>query len=212
MVHTRKSGLTGCLLGLLLCVCARAGGPLPAGDRGPQGGVAPRGEDWKFYGMLGSSLAVPTSYLFFDAGSVTRGADGHVKVWCKGLVRSALDELVTKLPDSKSDAALYARVEQRIVGRYAPPLAAVQPLDENRNTAAYVQTVAMEVIATYGDMVPTIRSRVEFDCRGQRVRSLSVAIASNGVLPDVQESPGEWDQLALRTPGWVLSRVLCAAR
>jgi len=199
-----------CLLLAALCASARASGSSPVAGAGPQGGAEPQGGEWKFYGTLDASLEVPTSYLFFDAGSISRSPDGHVKVWCKGLLKSALDILVAKLPDSKNDASLYGRVEQRIKDHYGPPLAAVEPLDERRNTAAYVQTVAMEVIATYGSMAPTIRSRLEFDCPAQRVRSLSVAIARDDVLPDVPESPGEWDPLALRTPGWALSRLLCA--
>lgn len=154
--------------------------------------------DWKAYGF--PTFEGP-NVCFYDANTVTRMPDGHLRAWTKCLLQKELDGIDTKSVIGKRIVENAAR---KVAAVYVPPITVIDNLDFNQSVAI----IGYEETADLGQLQPKAQFYYELNCSERTIRTLSTFVESeSGESSD--NKPSEWDYIPPEGAGANLHKILC---
>jgi hypothetical protein len=153
------------------------------------------GVDWKYIGDTKAES------LFYDAKSIQRLSDGHIKVWSKTVSDKSIDAYLTKKP---IDIKLVKEISEKIKSGYVPPISNFRILTQDN----LMRVVSNEYYANNADATPTGRILWELDCKNQQSRFLSVSIFRKGNWLSSSNAE-QWSPAAPETNSAHIIKVLC---
>jgi len=160
--------------------------------------------DWKVFGAT-PGPGLDTIELYYDAGSVKVGSDGHVAVWAQGFSGDKLVDAIDNGPKSKTitDAGM-----KKLKSGYVLPFSRVQELDDEH----YVTLVLEEVAVDIGAVKPEKRMLYEIDCPKAKMRQISITtFTSDGKISGSGGSMA-WVDIPVASPGRFLSALVCVIK
>ncbi len=164
--------------------------------------------DWKFYGSLErNEFFKEVLKCFYDAGSVARQADGHIRVWTKCLSYPAMDKI---LKDEQSET--YREIRKRMFrilladATYTPPMIKVEP----KWARVREHIIIDEQVADVAAIEPTTRIYYEINCADKQfqLRELSTELHVNGTS-EFENKSSDWAYIPPKTNVAYLLKILC---
>lgn len=151
--------------------------------------------DWKIYGAGSTSFGKPAN-CFYDANSVVKQPDTHLRVWTKCIAQEDLN--------SESNRKASESAKQKIASGYVPPIIVIGEVKFNQ----IVEVVAAEETANDSHTEVVARMLAELNCSQRMIRTLSITIQRNGKFSS-SHHPTDWDSIAPETHAATLQKILC---
>jgi hypothetical protein len=155
---------------------------------------------WKYFG--GSELKGTELALFYSEPDIVRLPASNIRVWTKGLPKSALDQQFDNMSPNLVD-----KVAKKIAKAYVPPIGDINELTSDQ----IIDIVAYEEIANARLVSPASRILFELDCEGRKYRTLSIFIELDG-KSSTSEKQSEWGHIPPETNMTNLSGILCVSQ
>jgi hypothetical protein len=160
--------------------------------------------DWKFYGSLErNEFFKEVLKCFYDAGSVARQADGHIRVWTKCLSNPAIDKIL-KDEESETYREIWKRVFRIPADAYDPPMIKVEP----KWATVREHIIIDEQTADVATIEPTTRIYYEINCADKQLRVLSTELHVNG-KSEFENKSSDWAYIPPKTNVAYLLKILC---
>jgi len=168
-----------------------------------QNGAEVQAADWKFYGSSDLSRS-ETVIAYYDAESIERLSDDHVRVWTKTISLSEV-ERVMKLGEVSDKAQL------KIKAGYGPPyiLSNPRPRPSFENN---MKIIVWEEAADYDAINAKIKEFYELNCKENTIRNLSIINFKNDGRPETRTKIEEWISISPKSNAETLHNILCRQR
>ena len=163
----------------------------------PREGVAQAlGVDWKLYG---GDTTGGVSLCFYDAHSVVRGPEDHIRVWVKCLSQKDMEAI--DLSESSVEKSA-----KRLAGGYVPPIVVAGKMDSDQTVAI----TSYEEVANTGRAKPLASIFYELSCSERRLRELSIHVHAKGKSGS-SDKPRDWKYILPEGNAANLLKILCHA-
>jgi hypothetical protein len=166
-------------------------------------GAKVQGADWKFYGTSDLSKG-ETVIAYYDAESIERLSEGHVKAWTKTISLSEVERTMKVEEVSK-------KAERKIKARYVPPyiLSNPEPRPSSEDT---MKIIVWEEAANYDVIKSKMKVLYELNCKRNKIRNLSKTSSKNDGGPETGPKIDEWTHISPRSNAETLHNILCKQR
>ncbi len=166
-------------------------------------GAKVQGADWKFYGTSDLSKS-ETVIAYYDAESIERLSEGHVKAWTKTISLSEVERIMKVEEVSK-------KAERKIKARYVPPyiLSTLKPKPSFDDT---MRIIVWEEAANYDVIKSKIKVFYELNCKRNKIRNLSITSYKNDGGPETRPKIDEWTSISPKSNAETLHNILCKQR
>jgi len=159
--------------------------------------------DWKFYGS--SDLSRSESVIaYYDAESIERLSDGHVRMWTKTISLSEVERIM-KL-EEVSDKA-----ERKIKAGYGPPYILSNPKPEPSFDST-MKIIVWEEAANYDAIKSIKKVFYELNCTKKKIRNLSMTSYKSDGRPETRTKINEWISISPNANTETLHNILCRQR
>src|SRR5512135_468404 len=138
-------------------------------------GVEVHGADWKYYGSSDLSKS-ETVVAYYDAESIERYSNGHVRAWTKSISLSEVERIMKVEEVSK-------KAKRKIDAGYVPPYILSNPrpkpsFDDN------MKIIVWEQAANYDVIKSKMKVFYELNCKRNKIRNLSIISSKNDGGPE----------------------------
>lgn len=154
--------------------------------------------DWRMYGFAALDAS---SACFYDANSMSRTADGHIRVWTKCVLQTDLDGVNS---NSELGRKIAETAGAKIVGGYVPPIIAIGEIEFSQISGV----VGFEESADLGNVEPRARIFYEIDCSQRMVRHLDAYVRTHGE-DEIDHNPSPWEYVPPEGNAANLSKMVC---
>jgi len=166
-------------------------------------GAKAQGGDWKFYGSSDLSKS-ETVIAFYDAESIERLSDGHVRVWTKTISLSEVERIM-KL-EQVSDKA-----ERKIKAGYGPPYILSNPKPKP-SFDSNMKIIVWEEAANYDAIKSKIKVFYELNCKKNKILYLSITRYKYDGGSETRSTIDEWINISPKSSAETLHTILCRQR
>ncbi len=163
-------------------------------------GAKVQGADWKFYGTSGLSKG-ETVIAYYDAESIERLSDGHVKAWTKTISLPEVERIMKVEEVSK-------KAERKIKARYVPPYVLSNPKPKP-GSDDIMRIIVWEEAANYDVIKSKTKVFYELNCTRNTVRNLSITGYKNDGGPKTGPKIDEWTAISPKSNAETLHNILC---
>ncbi len=163
-------------------------------------GAKGQGADWKFYGT--SDLPKSgTVIAYYDAESIERLSDYHVKAWTKTISLSEVERIMKVEEVSK-------KATRKIKARYVPPyiLSNPQPRPSAEDT---MKIIVWEEAANYDVIKSETKVLYELNCTGNEIRDLSISSSKKDSGQKTGPKLDVWTAISPKSNAEALHHILC---
>ena len=166
-------------------------------------GAEAHGADWKFYGRgdLPKSEAV---IAYYDAESIERLSDGHVKAWTKSIGLSEVEKIMNLEEVTKKAA-------RKIKTGYVPPYLLSNPKPEPGSDVSQ-RIIVWEEAADYDVTKPKLKVFYELNCEGKKIRNLSIISSKSDGGKETRSDIDTWISIRPESNSETLHKILCKQR
>ena len=166
-------------------------------------GANAHGADWKFYGSSDLSKS-ETVIAYYDAESIERFSNGHVKAWTKTISLSEVERIMKVEEVSK-------KAERKIEARYVPPYILSNP--KPKPSFDYnMRIIVWEEAANYDVIKSKIKVFYELNCKRNKIRNLSITGYKNDRGPETRPKIDKWTSISPKSNAETLRNILCKQR
>ncbi len=166
-------------------------------------GAKVQAADWKFYGS--SDLSESESVIaYYDAESIERLSDGHVRAWTKTISLSEVERIMKVEEVSK-------KAERKIKAGYGPPYILSNP-NPKPSFENNMTIVVWEEAANYDVIKSKTKASYELDCKENKIRILSIPGYKNEGGPETRPKIDEWTSISPKSNAETLKNILCRQR
>ena len=141
--------------------------------------------DWRIVGATSGST---TAYVFYDAHSVRKLPNGHLRVWLEAI---PTDNTYKAADEVSKDPAHLDAMRKKLATGYVPPVALEQQLSREEIAVAVVR----EEVANSAHIQPIMQMLKEVDCANRVTRDVSVQAHVDGKDVPVHKT-GDWHHIA----------------
>jgi len=166
-------------------------------------GAKAQGADWKYYGSSDLSKG-ETVIGYYDAASIERLSDSHVRAWTKTISRSEVERIM-KVEEVSNKA------QRKIEAGYVPPYILSNPKPEP-GFDARMRIIVWEEAANYDVIKSKTKAFYELNCKRNKIRTLSMSSSENDGGPKTRPKIDEWSSLSLKSNAQTLRNILCRQR
>lgn len=166
-------------------------------------GAEAQGADWKYYGG-GDLPKSETMIAYYDAKSIERLSDGHVKVWTKGISLSEVEKIMNLEEVTK-------RAESKIKAGYVPPYILSNPKPEpgyDVNT----RILMWEEAGNYDVIKSKLKVFYELNCKAKKILNLSIISSKNDGGTETRSDLDKWISISPGSNSETLHNILCKQR
>ena len=166
-------------------------------------GAKVQGADWKFYGS--SDLSKSESVIaYYDAESIERFSDGHVKAWTKTISLSEVERTMKVEEVSK-------KAERKIKAGYVPPYVLSNPKPKP-SFDDRMKIIVWEEAADYDVIKTKMKVFYELNCKRNKIRNLSIIDYKKDGGPETRPKIDEWTSISPKSNAETLRNILCRQR
>ena len=166
-------------------------------------GAKVQGADWKFYGSSDLSRS-ETVIAYYDAESIERISDGHVKAWTKTISLSEVERIMKVEEVSK-------KAERKIKAGYVPPYILSNPKPQP-SADDTMRIIVWEEAANYDVIKSKTKVSYELNCKRNKIRDLSATGNKNDGGTKTGPRIDEWAPIRPKTNAETLHNILCKQR
>ena len=163
-------------------------------------GAEAHGADWKFYGEGGPPKS-DALIAYYDAMSIERLSDGHVKAWTKGISPSEVERIMT-LEEVTKRAAL------KIKAGYVPPYILSHPKPEP-GYEVNTRIIYWEEAANYDVIKSKLKVFYELNCKAKEIQTLSSISYTNDGKTEARSDADKWISISPGSNSETLHKILC---
>ncbi len=163
-------------------------------------GAEVHGADWKYYGVSDLSKS-ETMIAYYDAESIERFSNGHVKAWTKTISLSEVERIMKVEEVSK-------KAERKIEARYVPPYILSNPKPKPGSDDT-MRIIVWEEAANYDVIKSKIKVFYELNCKRNKIRNLSITDYKNDGGPETRPKIDEWTAISPKSNVETLHNILC---
>ena len=162
-------------------------------------GAKAQGADWKFYGSSDLSRS-ETVIAYYDAESIERFSNGHVKARTKTISLSEVERIMKVEEVSK-------KAERKIAARYVPPyiLSNPEPRPSSEDT---MKIIVWEEAANYDVIKAKTNALYELNCKRNKIRNLSSSGDKYGGGQKTRTKIDQWAAISLKSNAETLRNIL----
>jgi hypothetical protein len=163
-------------------------------------GAEAQGADWKFYGEGG----LPKSdalIAYYDAMSIERLSDGHVKAWTKGISPSEVERIMNLEEVTK-------RAAVKIKAGYVPPYILSHPRPEP-GYEVNTRIIYWEEAANYDVIKPKLKVFYEVNCKEKDIRTLTSISYKDTGKAETRSDVDKWISISPGSNSETLHKILC---
>jgi hypothetical protein len=163
-------------------------------------GAEAKRADWKFYGEgnLPKSDAV---IAYYDAESIERLPDGHVKAWTKCISLSEVERTMNLEEVTK-------RAARKIKDGHVPPYILSNPKPEP-SYEVNTRIIFWEEAANYDVIKPKLKVFYELNCEAKMIRTLSSISYKNDGKTETRSDTDKWISISPGSNSETLHKILC---
>lgn len=160
--------------------------------------------EWKLVSTAKDETGI--QYKFYDAESVKRKPDGHVRVWIKAVYENEIRFVV--LRDVERARLVEQSSKKKYESGYRPIYDAKRNLDESALTGIIMFEESMNL---FPDIRFSSKLLMDLDCNEERYRLLSATTYKNG-KESTATGVSEWRYIPPDSAGADLSKIFCSGR
>lgn len=156
--------------------------------------------DWKYYGEgdLPNSDAV---IAYYDAMSIERLSDSHVRAWTKGISLSEVERTMNLEEVTK-------RAARKIKDGYVPPYILSHPKPEP-SYEVNTRIIFWEEAANYDVIKSKLKVFYELNCEAKKIRNLSSISYKNDGKTETRSDIDTWISIRSGSNSETLRKILC---
>ena len=166
-------------------------------------GAKAQGADWKFYGSSDLSRS-ETVIAYYDAESIERFSNGHVKARTKIISLSEVERIMKVEEVSK-------KAERKIKTGYVPPYVLSNPKPQPSADDA-MKIIVWEAAANYDVIKSKTKVLYELSCKRNKIRDLSAIGNKNDGGPKTRPKIDVWASIRPKSTAETLHNILCKQR
>jgi len=166
-------------------------------------GAEAQGADWKYYGR-GDLPQSETVMKYYDAESIERLPDGHVRAWTKGISLSEVERVMNLEEVTK-------RAASKIKAGDVPPYILSNPKPEP-SSDVNTRIIVWEEAANYDVIKAKLKVFYELNCKSKKIRNLSMISYKNDGGTETKSDIDKWTYISPESNSETLRKILCKER
>lgn len=163
-------------------------------------GAEAKTADWKYYGEVDLPKS-ETMKAYYDAESIERLSDGHVRVWTKNIGLSEVERIMNLEEVTK-------RAARKIEAGYVPPYIISNP----RHEPGYdvnSRIIFWEEAADYDVIKSKVKVFYELNCKAKEIQILSSISYKNDGRTETRSDAEKWISISPGSNSETLHKNLC---